>query len=155
MERPADEGSSGQQVDGGLSFAEKYTDAFWRVVPIPVAIGAALIGVQARPSALAVVALLLIGIVGLLVEMIVCRQLRKRWAAGLRDAFGDRPDDSWMPAKLAMCAIFLVAAWTWKGHDTQGMSWGEAALFSLILLPVYIGLIAIVALIAHALGYGD
>lgn len=140
----------------GLSFAEKYADAFWRVVPIPAALGVALIGVWAKPSALAVVALLLIGMVGLLVEVIVCGELRRRWGAGLPlNAVGDRTDDSWMPAKIALFAIFLVAAWTWKGHATQGMPWGEAALFSLILLPVYFGLIAIIAAIAHAVGHGD
>ncbi len=155
MGRSADEGPSDQQEEG-LSIAEKYTDAFWRVVPIPLALGVALVAVWANPSGLAMVALVLTGLVGLLVEVIVCRELRERWAAAsVLNAVGDRADDSWMPAKLAVFAIFLVAAWTWKGHDTQGMSWGEAALFSLILLPVYIGLVAIIAAIAHAVGHGD
>lgn len=155
MGRSAEEGPSDQQGKE-LSFAEKYTDAFWRVVPIPLAIGVALVAVWANPSGLAMVALVLTGLVGLLVEVIVCRELRVRWAAGFApNAVGEWSDNSWMPANWAVFAIFLVAAWTWKGHDTQGMSWGEAALFSLILLPVYVGLIAIIAAIAHAVGHGD
>jgi hypothetical protein len=39
-----------------------------------------------------------------------------------------------------------------KGHGTQGMSWGEAALFALILLPIYAGLIALLAGVAHLFG---
>jgi hypothetical protein len=32
------------------------------------------------------------------------------------------------------------------------MSWGEAALFALILLPIYAGLIALLAGVAHLFG---
>lgn len=151
----SEEGPSDNQRQD-LSIAEKYTDALWRVVPIPSALGVALVAVWANPSGLAMVALVLTAIVGLLVEVIVWRELRDRWAAGSApNAVGDSGDDSWTPAKWAVSAIVLVAAWTWKGHCTQGMSWGEAALFSLILLPVYIGLIAIIAAIANAVGHGD
>ena len=60
-----------------------------------------------------------------------------------------------MPAKAAVFAIVMIGAATWKGHDTQGMSWGEAALSSLIVIPVYVALIAIVATIARALRHGE
>jgi hypothetical protein len=40
-----------------------------------------------------------------------------------------------------------------KGHSSQGMPWGHAALFALILLPDYAALIALIAGVAHLLGY--
>jgi hypothetical protein len=148
--------SSDHRADGELSLGEKYTDAFWSVVPIPVALGVSLIAVLANPSGLGVVALVLIGVVGVLVELTICNALRRRWDAGLSpEAVGRWGEDSWWPAKAALLAIVMIEAATWKGHDTQGMSWGDAALFSLIGVPAYIAVIAVVGAIARALEHGD
>ena len=53
---------------------------------------------------------------------------------------------------LVLFGVLLWGGWTVKGHDTQGMSWGEAALFALILLPIYAALIALLAGVAHLFG---
>ncbi len=138
-----------------ISFAEKYNDAFWRVVPIPVLLGADLVAVLRDPSGVAVTALVLIGVVGLLVELSIWRDLRTRWTAGASDeSVEGSAEDSWRPAKLALIGLMLVGAWTLKAHDTEGMSWGDAAVFSLVLLPIYVALLAVVVAIVHLFG-GD
>ncbi len=136
-----------------LSLADKYTDAFWRVVPIPLLIGVDVVGVVLRPSGVAVAAFVLVGIVGLALEAVICRDLRRRWAAGVpREAIGHFGEPQ-RPVVLVILAVCLWAAWTFKAHGTQGMSWGEASLFALILLPVYAGLIAVVAGLMHVFGH--
>ena len=135
-----------------LSFADKYTDAFWRVTPIPLLVGADVIGVILRPSTAGLVALLVVAVAGLLVELVILRDLRRRWSAGVpRSSIGSLGEPSGA-AMLVLFGVLLWGGWTVKGHGTQGMSWGEAALFALILLPIYAALIALLAGVAHLFG---
>lgn len=138
-----------------LSFADKYTDAFWRVTPIPLLVGADVIAVILRPSSAGVVALLVVAFVGLLVELVILRDLRRRWSAGVpRSSIGSLGEPSGA-ATLVLFGVLLWGGWTLKGHGTQGMSWGDAALFALILLPIYAALIALLAGVAHLFGYRE
>lgn len=138
-----------------LSFPDRYTDAFWRVVPIPLLVGVDVVGVVLRPSPAGIAALAIVAVVGLLVEVVICRDLKQRWAAGVpRESIGSWGEPG-RPAVLVLGAACLWGAWTWKGHATQGQSWGDAALFALILLPVYAALIALVAGLMRLLGPRD
>ncbi len=69
--------------DGDLSRAEKYRDAFWRLVPIPAGVVIALASVIVHPSATGVVAVAVLGVVGALVEVVLWRKLQIRWEGGV------------------------------------------------------------------------
>ncbi|MDQ6949354.1 MAG: hypothetical protein M3256_24655 [Actinomycetota bacterium] len=62
-----------------LSFSDKYTDAFWRLVPIPALIVAGAVNVAFRPSLIAAIASLLLALVGGLTEALIWHRLRLRW----------------------------------------------------------------------------
>jgi hypothetical protein len=139
-----------------LSLADKYTDAFWRVVPIPVALVAALIAVVAHPSGVAIAALVLVGVVGFLVELTVWRDLKRRWSTGVpQESVGRLFEEPTWPATLTLCGVLLWVAFTSKVHRTEGGSWGDAAIFGLVGLAVYAGLIAFVSLVMHGFGHRD
>lgn len=66
-----------------LSRSQKYTDAFWRLAPIPLLVGSALVTVTLRATAVAVVAGALLLLVGTFAEVLIWRHLRLRWAKGV------------------------------------------------------------------------
>ena len=56
---------------------------------------------------------------------------------------------------LVLLGVLLWGGWTVKGNSSQGMSWEDAALFALSLLPIYAALIALIAGVAHLFGYRE
>ena len=89
-----------------LSFWDKYTDAFWRLVPIPTLVIMGAITVAPHPSLIAVVALLLLTVVGGVTEALIWRRLRLRWTDLSPDEAGTLFEPN-SQRELALATILL------------------------------------------------
>ena len=117
-----------------LSFAEKYADAFWRLVPIPALVVADGVALARHPSAPGVAALVLLALVGSFVEVIIWNRLRLRWQRGLDPESVGRLYEPNHRLELVLLVILWLAAFTWKAS-------GVAERFSDVLITVLIGVL--------------
>lgn len=65
------------------TFSEKYTDAFWRLALVPLLVAGSAVAVTMRPSAPAIVAVTMLGVVSVLAEVVIWRRLKDRWDQGV------------------------------------------------------------------------
>ena len=117
-----------------LSFAEKYADAFWRLVPIPALVVADGVALARHPSAPGVAALALLALVGSFVEVVIWNGLRLRWQRGLHPESVGRLYEPNHRLELVLLVILWLAAFTWKAS-------GVAERFSDVLITVLIGVL--------------
>lgn len=102
---------------------ERYAEAFWWIIPIPVLVIAAVGLAVAKPSPAGLIAVTLAAVVGLLVEVCVWRTFRRRWAGNPQaHPTAGIPDRLRWPLSVALAFGLLIAAIAWRATGL-GESW--------------------------------
>ena len=123
-----------------LSFADKYKDAFWRVVPIPAVMVTGAITVALHPSFIAVVALLLLTVVGGLTEVLIWHRLRLRWTDLPPEAAGSLFEPN-RQRQLVISTILLFLAILAKAFALAGGVTTDALVGAGLVIAIYAALV--------------
>ena len=111
---------------------EKYEEAFWPLVVLPLLLAGVGALVVLHPSAVAVAALCALAIPMALTEVIIWRALQAKWAGELDSLWPWSPRLRTWIQLLALYAA-MVAAGSPKAHKLNGGTWPEAVLYSALV----------------------
>ena len=122
-----------------LSISDKYQDAFWRLVPIPVATLTGAITVALHPSRIAAAALLLLAVMGGSTEVLMWRRLRLRWAESAAGTLSE-PNRRW---QMVFAVIFLFVGTFGRAFALAGGMMTDALVGTGLVIAIYAGLIGV------------
>ena len=117
----------------------RYAEAFWWVLPVPFGLVAGVVALVGHPSIVGGAGLVALAGVGLVLEAVVWRHLRRRWAGGTASHPMDIPEPLRQPIEVGMLLAVIVGALTWKAVGL-GYSWVSGFLTGLGLLAFYLAL---------------
>jgi hypothetical protein len=115
----------------------RYAEAFWWVVPIPVGLVVGVVALVQHPSLPGAGGLVALAVVGILLEVVVWRHLRRRWAGETTTHPMDVPQPLRSPIEVGVLLALLIGAITWKAVGL-GQSWVAGLLTGLGLLAFYL-----------------
>jgi hypothetical protein len=124
-----------------MVFSDRYAQAFWPLAAAPLVLTGLTVAVIAvRPSAVSVVALVVLAIDAALAEVLIWRALRSKWS-GERESLW--PWSERLRRWAVLVAVFPLAAvgGSWKAQNINGGTWLEGLRYSALM---YGGLFAVV-----------
>jgi hypothetical protein len=119
-----------------LSLSQKYADAFWRLAPIPALVVADVIALTFHPSRSAVVAVVVIAVVGACLEAVLWHHLRVRWRQGLDPESVGRLFEPNRRREAVLASILLFVAITVKAWSVADKL-SDALITVVVLVAVF------------------
>lgn len=107
------------------------------MVPVPVLLVLGVVALVQRPSIAGAAGLVALAGVGLVLEAVVWRHLRRRWSGDTASHPMDIPEPLRQPIQVGMLLALIVGGLTWKAVGL-GYSWVSGFLTGLGLLAFYL-----------------
>lgn len=115
----------------------RYSEAFWWVLPVPGGLVVGVVALVRHPSIVGGAGLVALAGVGLVLETVVWRHLRRRWTGDTASHPMDIPEPLRQPIEVGMLLAMIVGALTWKAVGL-GYAWLSGFLTGLGLPAFYL-----------------